>query len=61
VGSPVGWHPVEHALPVSAGVENITGKSTPKKDVLVTTAKQVKIEEGKRYTYRPAEEYIHRS
>jgi hypothetical protein len=36
VGSPVGWHPVERALPVSAGVENITAKSTPKKDVLVT-------------------------
>jgi hypothetical protein len=35
VGSPVGWHPVERALPVSAGVENITAKSTPKKDVLV--------------------------
>jgi hypothetical protein len=36
VGSPVGWHPVERALQVSAGVENITAKSTPKKDVLVT-------------------------
>ena len=36
VGSPVGWHPVERALQVSAGVENITAKSTPKKNVLVT-------------------------
>ena len=40
VGSPVGWHPVERALPVSAGVENITAKSTPKKDVLVTAKQQ---------------------
>jgi len=36
VGSPVGWHPVERALQVSAGVENIIANSTPKNDMFVT-------------------------
>jgi hypothetical protein len=43
VGSPVGWHPVERALQVSAGVENITAKSTPKKDVLVTATVTISV------------------
>jgi hypothetical protein len=42
----------------SRDVENITEKSTPKNDVLVT-AKRGKIEHGKSYRYWLAKECIH--